>query len=108
MVDFLGDGLKIHNRTGWNRFWLCLGVFLPPALIAGIYPDIFIAAIGIAGGIGEGFLNGILPIALVWVGRYRLGLQSDYALPGGKITLIILGLFAALIMGIEVRALLNQ
>lgn len=101
MVDFLADGIKV-NRNGVHRLWLCGLVFIPPAIFAAKHPGIFIEAIGIAGGFGEAILNGLLPIAMVWVGRYRMGLTSQYSLPGGKVSLTALLLFTFLIIGLEV------
>lgn len=108
MVDFLGDGLHIKRRVGWRRALLCLAVFLPPALFAAANPDIFIEAIGVAGGYGEAVLNGLFPIAMVWVGRYYLKLPSEYSLWGGKPLLIALTLMTLIIMGIETVHLYNQ
>lgn len=105
MVDFLADGLKT-SRQGWMRFFLCLAVFLPPALFAANNPTIFIEAIGVAGGFGEAILNGLFPIAMVWMGRYRMKLSSDYRLPGEKPLLLILVAITFLIMGIELNHLL--
>lgn len=104
MVDFLGDGLKV-SRKGLSRVFLCSIVFIPPALFAAANPGIFIEAIGVAGGFGEAILNGLLPISLVWVGRYVKGLPSEYRLGGGRPLLIILLLFTFLIMGIEAHHL---
>lgn len=104
MVDFLADGLKIGRVGGW-RAVLCVAVFLPPAIFAMIYPWIFIEAIGVAGGFGEAILNGLFPIAIVWVGRYSMNLPSEYSLFGGRPMLIILTIFTLLIMGIEAHHL---
>ncbi|NGX43271.1 MAG: Tyrosine-specific transport protein [Chlamydiae bacterium] len=104
MVDFFADGLQI-SREGFNRFRLCLLVFLPPAVFAALNPGIFIEALGIAGGFGEAILNGLVPIAMVWVGRYHLKLGSEYRLPGGRPLLVALALFTFLIMGIETKHL---
>lgn len=100
MVDFLADGLKTSGK-GWNRMLLCILVFLPSALFAAHNPHIFIKAIGFAGGYGEAILNGILPILMVWVGRYSLGLSSPYQLAGGKVTLTALLLFILSIIVLE-------
>jgi len=105
MVDFLADGLKVP-RTGWWRVGLCLIVFLPPALFASLYPHIFIDAIGVAGGFGEAILNGLLPISMVWIGRYWLKLPSEYSLGGGQPLLLFMFLFTLLIMFIEAHHLL--
>lgn len=106
MVDFLADGLQV-KRQGWRRVLLCTAVFLPPALFAAANPGIFIEAIGIAGGFGEAILNGLLPIAMVWVGRYWKELPSQYSLPGGRLMLVILFLITLMIMGIETHHLLS-
>jgi len=105
MVDFLADGLKVE-REGTNRIFLCLAVFVPPVIFAASYPGIFIEAIGIAGGIGEAILNGLLPIGMVWVGRYHMHLSSSNPLFGGRFMLVVLFFITLLIMGIEIRHLM--
>lgn len=106
MVDFLGDGLKV-SREGWSRFMLCLTVFIPPTLFAAANPGIFIEAIGVAGGIGEAILNGLIPISMVWIGRYVMKLPGAPQLGGGKTLLVILTLITLLIMGIEIHHLIS-
>ncbi len=107
MVDFLADGLKVE-RKGKTRLALTLAVFLPPAIFAWLNPGIFLDAIAVAGGIGEALLNGLIPVALVWVGRYKMGLSKENALPGGKPLLFVLALFSLLIMGYEMFILLRH
>lgn len=106
MIDFLGDGFQ-SKRSGWPRFWLSLMVFIPPLCIAFYHPGIFIQAIGIAGGFGEAILNGLLPISVVWIGRYKMGLTSEVKLPGGRVLLWILLLFTVMIMGLECKNLIS-
>lgn len=69
MVDFFGDGLDVP-RTGITRLFLTLLVFVPPFLLAYYIPGVFAMALGIAGGFGEAFLNGIFPVLVVYYGRY--------------------------------------
>lgn len=102
MLDFLADGCKV-KKEGWNRVLLACAVFLPPAIFAARNPDIFIEAIGYAGGFGEAILNGIFPIAMVWVGRYRMNLPSAFRLPGGRPMLIFLFLCTLLIIALEIE-----
>ena len=104
MVDFFADGLNIR-RDGLNRLGLCIVVFIPPAIFAAANPDIFITAIGIAGGYGEAILNGLLPILVVWIGRYHLNLKSEYSLFGGRPMLIVLLIITFMIIGIETKQL---
>ena len=101
LVDFLGDGLKIKNRVGWARIFLTLMTFAPPLIIAATRPDIFDDALGIAGGIGEAYLNGLLPIFLVWAGRYHQKIRDTHLLPGGKSSLTVLTLLCVAVIIIE-------
>lgn len=95
MVDFLADGLST-SKTAFNKLWLSVLVFIPPLLIALRYPHIFLQALEYAGGFGCALLLGLMPILMVWAGRYKLHLTSSYSLPGGKLVLILLAAFVAL------------
>ena len=101
MVDFLGDGLKM-NRKGTSRIFLTFLTFLPPFLFTFWDPEIFVTAIGFAGGFGEAFLNGILPISLVWIGRYRHKLGGEPQLPGNRWLLRTLFGCAVLVMVVQI------
>ena len=89
MVDFLADGFKI-KRTGKYRVLLCFLVFFPPFILTVLDPKIFVTALGFAGGFGEAFLNGLIPVMLVWVGRYFRKLDGKEQLGGGRPLLSIL------------------
>jgi tyrosine-specific transport protein len=100
--DFLADGLK-WEKKGSKRIFLCAAVFGVPMLIAIAYPDIFLVALGYAGGISCAFLFGLMPPVLAWVGRYiKLYPQERHQLPGGKPLLLGLMAFAFLILVGEV------
>jgi tyrosine-specific transport protein len=100
--DFLADGLKWEKR-GVRRVTLCGAVFGIPMIIAIVYPNIFLVALGYAGGISCAFLFGLMPPLLVWVGRYiKRYSQEGRQLPGGKATLLCLMAFALLILAGEV------
>jgi tyrosine-specific transport protein len=101
LLDFLADGLK-WAKKGFQKSALCLFVFLPPTVIAISNPNIFIKALTYAGGIGCALLLGLLPILMVYVGRYR----KDYSLkhqqfPGGKPILFCMSLFVLLELAVE-------
>jgi tyrosine-specific transport protein len=80
MVDFLADGMQVKGKRGI----LCLLVFFPPFLLSALDPSIFVTALGFAGGFGEAFLNGVLPVAFVWVGRYMRKLEGKSLVFGGQ------------------------
>ena len=101
LMDFLSDGLQLP-KVGWKKILLCMIVYIPPVIIAIINPNIFLRALGYAGGIGCALLLGLLPIIMVWVGRY----QKEYSdlnrqLPGGKGILTLLSIFVIFELLIE-------
>ncbi len=106
MVDFLSDGLKMQ-REGGSRIALAMLTFLPPGICAALNPTIFQKALGLAGGFGEVFLNGLLPVFLVWTGRYRFKQDSVDPLPGGRMMLGTLALTSLGIIGLEAYLLLS-
>ena len=106
MVDFLGDGLKIQRRYGVRRVGLTLFTFLPPFILVLLYPNIFTLILGMAGGFGEAFLNGLLPIILLWVGKHTWKRPVDLPWLENKRSLIALSCFAFYVVGLECMHLL--
>lgn len=102
LLDFLADGLSIEKNVR-GKLILCFLLFLPPLAIAYTHPNIFLLALDYAGGYGCALLLGLLPIAMVWFGRYRLGLTAPYVFPGGKFTLLALLLFVLFELVCQVR-----
>ncbi len=92
LLDFLSDGLKV-KKTVRGRWLLSFLIFGPPLIFASINPKVFLNALHYAGGFGCALLLGLLPILMVWRGRYRLKYKSEYALFGGRLTLSLLILF---------------
>jgi len=102
MADFIKDGLRKYNI---KRFAPTLLAFLPPLGIVLIDPTIFDRALGVAGGFGEAFLNGLLPVLLVWIGRYKAKLEGLKVLPGGRAMLGFLALCSIGVCLLEIFAL---
>jgi tyrosine-specific transport protein len=101
VVDFLSDGLKWKEG---KRPILVLLTFLPPGICAALNPALFETALGIAGGFGEAFLNGLLPVVLAW--KHRRLFKRDEPLVGSK-GLVVLLAFALFVMGLEVAILMK-
>lgn len=95
LLDFWADGLKV-KKTEWSKFWLCLLIFVPPLLFAFIHPYVFLMALDYAGGFGCALLLGLLPVLMVWSGRYKMGLKGEYTVSGGRLLLIVLISFVAI------------
>src|SRR5690606_12846075 len=62
---------------------------IPTLLLAILYPKALIQCLDISGGFGDTILSGLIPIGLVWVGRYKKKLDATYETPGGKPALIL-------------------
>jgi tyrosine-specific transport protein len=100
LLDFLADGLKV-SKKGWGRFWLCVLIYLPTAIVARTYPGIFFMALEYAGGIGCVLLLGLFPILMVWVKRYvKKEGRSHPELFGGQWLLILLIIFILFEIGV--------
>lgn len=100
-MDFLADGLKI-KKVGMKKFYLWLIVFIPPTLISIFNPDIFLVALGYAGGISCAILFGLFPPLMVWVGRYYKGYKSGRQIGGGKLFLAALMVITLVELGLEI------
>ncbi len=102
LLDFLSDGLKIA-KIGWKKGALSLLVFVPPICIASLNPNIFIKALGYAGGVGCALLLGLMPILMVWRARYfeKSSLHCRQLL-GGRVVLTLLAAFVIFELGIEI------
>lgn len=106
LKDFLADGLKI-KKSRWNSLLLCFLVLLPPLILALIYPHVFLIALDYAGGFGSALLLGLLPVLMVWAGRYHLGLKGEYQVWGGKPLLLGLIAFIFIELVCEVNNIIN-
>lgn len=100
MVDFLRDGLKVERCS---RVTLVMLTFIPPGICAAVNPTIFQKALGLAGGFGEAFLNGLLPVLLIWAGC-RKGLPWT----GTKLMLGMLAVLSVGVIGLEVYLVFCQ
>lgn len=86
LVDFIADGFSI-NKTSKSGLLVYALTFLPPWIIVLVYPSIFIKALEY-GGILCLILLIIIPLVMLYVGRYKKGLQGARFVPFGKVFLI--------------------
>ena len=105
-IDFLFDGFDL-KRTRQNRAFLCLLAIVPPLIFALFYPHLFINALNFAGGFATVIVFGILPAAMVWVGRYHMQLEQHALVGGGRLTLIAIIAFSLFVFAIELNHQLN-
>lgn len=102
LFDFLSDGLKI-KKVGWGNVVLGLLIVVPTIIFATQFERIFLLALDTSGGFGDSILNGMIPVLMVWVGRYKLG-YSGFRVPGGKLLLVLVFAFFAFTLILEFLA----
>jgi len=95
LYDFLSDGLKIRkNKRG--TLLLTLLIVLPTLFFAVGFERIFLLALDISGGFGDTIQNGLIPLAMVWVGRYFMKKKTpDFRASSGRAALVVAALFYA-------------
>jgi tyrosine-specific transport protein len=98
VVDFLNDGMKCKGK---KRPLLVFLTFFPPALCAFLDPTIFEKALGIAGGFGEAFLNGLLPVMMAWKYQKIAKEPTHQGFIFKKAILVGLFVLGAFVMGLE-------
>lgn len=106
LFDFLADSLKL-TKKGWRKGLLVSMIVVPSIIISIAFPRAFILLLEITGGYGDTILNGLLPISMVYAGRYIQKRESEYQLFGGKSLLIALALFGLFVIGIQTINLLS-
>jgi tyrosine-specific transport protein len=106
LVHFLADGLKISYKKQENLN-MCILALVPPLILSLIYPQLFFKALNFAGGICAVILFGLLPAAMVWIGRYRMQTPGTYQMPGGKPALILIFCFALFILFLQLSTMLG-
>lgn len=91
LADFIADGLK-KTKQGKDNVVIHLLCFLPPLLIVLLKPGIFIVALAYAG-IWCIALLVILPLLMLYSGRYKNALSDHHLLPGGRwFVLVMIGI----------------
>jgi len=101
LFDFLSDGLNIPNK-GKGRIFISLLIIIPCYFFAVYFERIFLIALDTSGGFGDSILNGIMPVLMVWVGRYIYKFPDEHRTPGGKPLLVIVLAFFCFALILEV------
>lgn len=107
LFDFLADGLKIAGDTVGHRIGLTVITCVPCLLFVVLFPAGFLFALSFAG-IFVALLLGIYPALMAWQARYHGRTLSDYTVWGGKPLLLLVLMFFACVMGIEIMALATR
>lgn len=101
LFDFLSDGFKI-SRQGKGKFLLNFVIAVPTLFFVLYFQRTFITALELSGGIGDSIISGLIPVLMVWKGRYRLFKQSSYQVKGGKPLLVGVFLLSLSVLAYEI------
>ncbi|MBP6217301.1 MAG: hypothetical protein KA436_01800 [Oligoflexales bacterium] len=101
LYHFLSDGLKTAKVPA-GKFFICLLISVPTLMITSCFDKIFFHALNLSGGLGDSLLSGLIPSLMVWSGRYRMNLKSEFQMEGGKVTLYLSVLFFGCIFLYEI------
>ena len=101
LFDFLSDSLKI-KKTKWGGVALGLLVAVPTLFFAVSMEKVFLAALDSSGGIGDSILNGLMPALMLYIGRYKKHLSSEYRFPGGKAVIYLVIVYALFVFMVEI------
>lgn len=100
LFDFLADGLHI-SKKGAGKWFLGSLIALPTIFFAVYFEQVFLYAMDLSGGFGDAILSGIIPVLMVWAGRYYQGRKGSRLVPGGKVALIMILLCFVASLAIE-------
>lgn len=106
LFDFLADGLKI-KRTQLGNIALGLLVAGPTLFFSLKLERCFLRALDSSGGIGDAILNGLIPCFMLWIGRYKHHLPSEYRTPGGKPLIVVAIIYALFVFVVEMLGKFN-
>jgi len=101
LFDFLADGLKI-KKVGRGNVVLGLLIVVPTLIFATQFERVFLVALDSSGGYGDTILNGLIPVLMVWLGRYRMGYRGQFRVLGGRWLLILVFIFFAACLVLEI------
>ena len=107
LVHFLSDGFKVKIKKR-ESLSMCILALLPPTLFSIFFPQLFFSALNFAGGFCAVILFGVFPALMVWIGRYRHKIPSNYQFFGGQPLLVGLLLFSIFILVYQGSSMLGM
>lgn len=96
LFDFLADGLKLKKAGYQGKCTLAL-TFIPPLAVVLINPGIYLHALSYAG-VCCVILLLLLPTIMAWRGRKADADGSTIIIPGGNLSLLILGVIGIFLL----------
>jgi len=92
LFSFLKDCFN-EMKINVSRSTIIYASLLPTLALAILFPRALLTFFDLSGAYGDTILSGLLPVAMVWVGRYKKGLSGDSPVFGGKALLALAASF---------------
>ena len=89
---FLKDSF-LELKITLSRNKIILASLVPTLLLAMLFPSALVKSLDLSGGYGDTILSGLIPISMVWMGRYKRGMIGEFKVFGGKFALVIAAVF---------------
>ena len=102
LFDFLADGLNLKKSGHQGKCILAL-TFLPPLMVVLTNPGIYLHALSYAG-VCCVILLLLLPTVMAWRGRKADTVGSIIMIPGGNISLAVIGIIAIILLMFAIGA----
>lgn len=101
---------KGSMKEGIGKVILGILIVVPTLICATQFERVFLVALEVSGGFGDSILNGLIPVIMVWIGRYylNLGKASHFKLPGGRVLLSFVFAFFLCALILEIRLQTGQ
>jgi tyrosine-specific transport protein len=92
LFDFLKDCFK-EMKISMNLSLVIMLTIIPALILAIFFPRALLQCLDVSGGYGDTILAGLIPVLMVYVGRYKKKIQSNYTAPFGKPGLFLTAAF---------------
>jgi len=100
LFDFLSDGLRIEKK-GFGKVFLAFLIVVPVFFFSTYLEKAFLLALDVSGGVGDSILAGMIPVLMVWFGRYQCRYPVVSRFLTGKVALVAIFLFFTFTLFVE-------
>ncbi|MGB7978594.1 MAG: aromatic amino acid transport family protein [Chlamydiales bacterium] len=100
LFDFVRDMFKGLGKYPRKETIIAVSI-LPCLFLAMLFQKALLNFLDASGGFGDALLSGMIPVSMIWIGRYRRKYIGEYKVAGGKPALIGAGVFALAIFIIQ-------
>jgi tyrosine-specific transport protein len=97
LFHFLSDCFR-ELKLEIGRNLIIFLTIIPALILAVLFPRALLQSLDISGGFGDTILSGLIPIAMVYVGRYKKGLGKASSLFSGRAVLAIAACFFSFVL----------